>query len=88
MTYTDCFKNFAHVAESNPRIRELAEKQDNGTITDDELTELCDLYDDVFFSPFLMKDFLTAEDDFTEEEEEKIKATVQSMIDRGIIGKK
>ena len=85
MTYTECFRNFAYVAESNPRIRELAEKHDAGTITEEELTELTDLYDDVFFNPFLLKNFMNAEDDFSEEDEARIKATVQDMINRGVI---
>lgn len=86
MTNNEAFAAFASVIESNPRYMELIEKQDNQTINDDELTELTDIVDDVFFNPFMFKNFMAIDEEEDEEENERIKAQVQDMIDRGIIG--
>ena len=86
MTNMEAFAAYASVVESNPRYMELIEKQDNKTITDDELTELVDIADDVFFNPFMFKNFMDMEDDYDPEEDKWIKAKVQDMIDRGVIG--
>ena len=86
MTNNEAFAAFASVIESNPRYMELIEKQDNQTITDDELTELTDIVDDVFFNPFMFKNFMAIDEEEDEEENERIKAQVQDMINRGIIG--
>lgn len=85
MTNNDAFAAFASVIESNPRYMELVEKQDNQTITDEELTELTDIVDDVFFNPFMFKNFMAIDEEDDAEEDARIKAEVQSMIDRGII---
>lgn len=86
MTNMDAFAAFASVIESNPRYMELIEKQDNQTITDEEMDELTDIVDDVFFNPFMMKNFYQIDEEDDPEEDEKIKAEVQRMIDKGIIG--
>ena len=85
MTNNEAFAAFASVIESNPRYMELIEKQDNRTITDEELTELTDIVDDVFFNPFMFKNFMAIDEEDDPEEDARIKAEVQSMIDRGII---
>lgn len=85
MTNNEAFAAFASVIESNPRYMELVEKQDNHTITDAELTELTDIVDDVFFNPFMFKNFMAIDEEDDAEEDARIKAEVQSMIDRGII---
>ena len=86
MTNMEAFTAFAAVIESNPRYMELIEKQDNQTITDDELTELTDIVDDVFFNPFMFKNFMAIDEEDDPEENAKIKAQVQDLIDRGVIG--
>lgn len=85
MTNNEAFAAFASVIESNPRYMELIEKQDNQTITDDELTELTDIVDDTFFNPFMFQNFMVIDEENDTEEDARIKAEVQSMIDRGII---
>ena len=85
MTNMEAFAAFASVIESNPRYMELIEKQDNQTITDEETDELIEIVDDVFFNPFQMKNFLAIDEEDDPEEDERIKAEVQSMIDRGVI---
>lgn len=85
MTNNDAFAAFASVIESNPRYIELVEKQNNQTITDEELTELINIADDVFFNPFMFKNFMMIDEEDNPEEDARIKAEVQSMIDRGII---
>lgn len=87
MTNMEAFAAFASVIESNPRYMELIEKQDNQTITDEELTELTDIVDDVFFNPFQMKNFLSIDEEDDPEEDERIKADIQDMIDRGVLKK-
>ena len=86
MTNNEAFAAFASVIESNPRYMELIEKQDNQTITNNELDELTDIIDDVFFNPFMFKNFMTIDEEEDEDETERLKKQVQSMIDRGIIG--
>lgn len=85
MTNNDAFAAFASVIESNPRYIKLIEKQDDQTITDEELTELTNIADDVFFNPFMFKNFMAIDEEDDPEENARIKAEVQSMIDRGII---
>lgn len=85
MTNNEAFAAFASVIESNPRYMELVDKQDNQTITDEELTELTDIVDDTFFNPFMFKNFMMIDEEDDPEEDERIRAKVQSMIDRGII---
>ena len=85
MTNNEAFAAFASVIESNPRYMELIEKQDNQTITDDELTELTNIVDDTFFNPFMFQNFMAIDEEDDPEEDERIKAKVQSMIDRGVI---
>ena len=85
MTNMEAFAAFAAVIESNPRYMELIDKQDNQTITDDELTELTDIVDDVFFNPFQMKNFLAIDEEDDPEEDAWMKAEIQRMIDKGVI---
>lgn len=85
MTNNDAFAAFASVIENNPRYMELVEKQDNGTITDDELTELTDLADDVFFNPFMFKNFMAIDEEDDPDEDARIKAEVEDMFARGIL---
>ena len=85
MTTTEAFQNFAYVAESNPRIRQLLDKETAVGLSEAEEDELHELYDDVFFSPFMFRNFLEAEDDFTEEDNARLKAQFQDMVDRGVI---
>jgi len=85
MTQIEAFSAFASVIENNPRYMELAEKQDNHTITDEELTELTNIADDVFFNPFIFKNFMAIDEEDDPEEDARIKAEVQGMIDRGVI---
>ena len=85
MTNMEAFAAFASVIESNPRYMELIDKQDNQTITDDELTELTDIVDDVFFNPFMMKNFMEIDEEDDPDEDAHIKAEVQRMIDEGVI---
>jgi hypothetical protein len=87
MTNNDAFVAFASVIESNPRYMELVKKQDNQTITDEELTELTDIVDDVFFNPFMFKNFMTIDEEDDPEEDARIKAQVEDMIFRGVIGR-
>ena len=82
MTNMEAFAAYASVVESNPRYMELIEKQDNKTITDDDTLQKYD----VFFNPFMFKNFMDMEDDYDPEEDKWIKAKVQDMIDRGVIG--
>ena len=86
MTNMDAFTAFASVIENNSRYMELIEKQDNQTITDEELTELTDIVDDVFFNPFMFKNFMAIDEEDDPEEDARIKADVQRMIDKGVIG--
>ena len=85
MTNNDAFAAFASVIENNPRYMELVEKQDNGTITDEELTELTDLADDVFFNPFMFKNFMAIDEEDDPDEDARIKAEVEDMFARGIL---
>lgn len=85
MTNMEAFAAFASVIESNPRYMELTDKKENQTITEEELTELNAIIDSVFFSPFQMKNFHAIDEEDDPEEEAQIKATIQSMADRGII---
>lgn len=85
MTNNDACIACAHVVEQNPRYLELAEKYENGTITPEEFDEMDRIFDDVFFSPFQMKNFLSVDEEDNPEEDARIKAEIQSMIDRGVI---
>lgn len=85
MTNNDAFAAFASVIENNPRYMELVEKQDNQVITDDELTELTNIVDDVFFNPFMFKNFMAIDEEDDPEEDARIKAQVEDMIARGVI---
>ena len=85
MTNMDAFAAFASVIESNPRYMELIDKKDNNTITEAESDELMELVDDVFFSPFQMKNFLDIDEEDDPEEDARIKAQIEDMIARGII---
>lgn len=87
MTNNDAFAAFASVIENNPRYMELVEKQDNQVITDDELTELTNIVDDVFFNPFMFKNFMAIDEEDDPEEDARIKAQVEDMFARGIIGR-
>lgn len=87
MTNNEAFAAFASVIENNPRYMELVEKQDNQAITDEELAELTDIADDVFFNPFMFKNFMAIDEEDDPEEDARIKAEVEDMIARGIIGR-
>ena len=87
MTNNDAFAAFASVIESNPRYMELIEKQDNQTITNEELTELNDIVDDIFFNPFMFKNFMAIDEEDNPEEDARMKAQVEDMIARGVIGR-
>ena len=84
MTNNDAFAAFASVIENNPRYMELAEKQENHTITEAELTELENIVDDTFFNPFMLKNFMAIDED---ENDNDMRTQVQDMINRGVIGK-
>lgn len=85
MTHDDAFAAFASVMESNPRYMELVEKHDNQTITVAEQDELSKLVDSVFFSPFMLKNFMAINEEENEEENARNKAFVQAMYDKGIL---
>lgn len=87
MTNNEAFAAFASVIESNPRYMELIEKQDNRTITKEELTELNDIVDDIFFNPFMFKNFMAIDEEDNPEEDARMKAQVEDMIARGVIGR-
>jgi hypothetical protein len=85
MTNNEACLAFAAIIENNPRYMELVEKQDNQTITEEELHELTDIVDDVFFNPFMFKNFMDIDEEDDPDEDARLKAKVQDMIDRGVI---
>lgn len=85
MTHDDAFAAFASVMESNSRYMELVEKHENQSITDAEQNELSELVDSVFFSPFMLKNFMAIDEEEDEKEHARNKAFVQAMYDKGIL---
>lgn len=79
MTNFEAFEAFATVLESNARYNELT---DGRELTASELHELNDIADDIFFNPFMFKNFLTIDE---EDSNTRHKAIVQDMIARGVI---